>query len=220
MAKGTPKLHTCPKCGKVTNYTSWEYINNHQDAVLLPKIEDLSLFLNFCPECGTGLYPDICLLYQDMDMQIIIYYVDGPNKKELKENVLERIEKDRIEGYKYRIVENKTEFAEKVGMLRHGFDDRVAAMGKWAIFHTAKERQEEYAIKGIWFETNENGEPTFRITYEEDMERVMVVTSEMYAQFMDMFWDVAEMSGEEIFANDEWALFLFWEIMALGEEDE
>ena len=221
MITGKKFTHICETCKKPIEMTNPEYFNRRQDKEKLSLLRSGMVFNNYGPLCGGRIFPETRLLYQDTDNRMIVYYIDGKNKKAGKQEVLERIARDSMEGYSYRIVTDQGEFLEKTEMLLCGYDDRVLLLAKWFTFMVALEIDEKFRPENIWFETDEEGRSVWRIFYPEDYERIFEITPEQYAQYMDMFYDLAESSEEQICIDNKWgsdaAISLYY---AMQEEQQ
>lgn len=223
MARGRTITHICEHCGANIQMTSWEYFNSRHDREKLPQLRSYTLFSNFCPYCGKPIHPPTCLLYQEVDKSVIIYYIDGPEKEAKKQEVLDSIAREPLPGYTYRVVTERVVFIETVEMLLAGFEERIMRLAKWVNFliylDVEEERNDGRQANHIWFELDEEDTPVWHIDFPDGYQQTLEITPEQYARYVDALADVVEMHEEQICIDDEWGSAIALQIYEAMMED-
>ena len=199
---------TCPKCGKEIEFTMWRSFNNMMDNAMSDIISG-KLFEIECKNCGLKTHINYPILVNDMEHNVMIYYV-FPEETEGVEETFES-QKKWYTG-KLRIVTDMASLIEKVAIFNDGLDDRVIELLKEEYLSLVQDQLAGKAVESMYYHTGEK--PCFEIVYD-GRTGYIEISMDLYEEIKEAYFGTEELSkDDEVYVDRDWAgLFL-----SAGEE--
>jgi len=151
---------TCPKCGEISYFKTWESINTTFNPDMKEKVISGEAFKFVCPECGDSCTVSYNFIYHQMEDKTMIHYVnneeefyeliDTYTEEKLKES--DMISESLKNDYNIRIVRSHTELVDKIRIIDAGLDDRIVEICKLLIIKKIRETVESDLVKNQFYQ--------------------------------------------------------------------
>ena len=174
MSKDNQTTVKCPKCGHEASFRIWESINTDINPELKEKVRSGEILKFLCPECKAESMVEYPCLYHQMSDKYMVYYAPGVVDEAVKglNDMLQStmdipVLNSKEDGYKFRVVENRQEFNEKLAILDDGYDDRIMELVKLSLYAILMEQNPNLEINRIYY-IHEKAEPEFVVVLTDD----------------------------------------------------
>ena len=194
--------HICPTCGVTSPFERHDVI----DVSVMPKLKqsiiDCEFFKFICNHCGCQAIVEYPTLYIDPDNKAAIQYLPSGigfgNSTSMSELQSRKID---FSEFRYRIVTNLEEFAEKVQIFSDGFDDRAIEVIKFIV--SPKEKDDiQFSYEHMVFTKVGPSVYHFMFINQNEVVASLDFSFDLYHNALD---DVYELGENESLINEKWA---------------
>ncbi|HEL2045697.1 TPA: CpXC domain-containing protein [Streptococcus suis] len=193
---------TCPTCGVTSPFERHDVLDVSVTPELKQSIIDWEFFKFTCNHCGYRAILDYPTLYIDPENKTAIQYLpsgigfgNSISMSELQSGKFDFSE------FRYRVVANLEEFAEKVQIFSDGFDDRAIEVMKYIV--SPKEEDDiQFSYENMVF--TKIGPTAYQFMFINQNEAVASLnfSFDLYQNALD---DVHELEENESIINEKWA---------------
>jgi len=196
----------CPDCNHEQEIEIYQSLNVSLDPELKEKLINGDLTTFNCQKCRYETHFPINLLYNDMDEQILIYWLQSEedtnafleSQKKYSDNILHQM-------YKKRIVFSLGELVEKIAIFDADLNDKVIECCKMVLKDSAQDTGNH--IEFMFYECKEKKEnnrvlifPIFTENFEY-IEKVAEIPFSLYKQFIN---DIMKYDPKILEENGDW----------------
>lgn len=195
----------CPKCGKSTEMTVFQSINDSwPDAV--NKILTGELFEFTCPYCGKKDHLEYDILFNDFGHKAWIQVVHDPKMIPAHADMLDATSKYMPE-MRMRIVHDTYELREKVSAFVLGRDDRIIELCKYVTYAMVKAQLPglELSWNPIYTHNPESGQEVFMLYGKNREHKIALLEEKIYNYMKDKYQKLLDKEPNRYVYNFDWA---------------
>ena len=208
MSKMHKEKITCPKCGKVHEFTAWDSVNTQLDPEFKEKARNGELFRFVCPDCSAEVNVMYQCLYHQMEDDVMIYFIpNGP-----VDEAVRVFKRPMPEGFPQvdmnitkRVVTTLNDFKEKLKILDEGLDDRVIEIMKFALRGAMSVREPDRQITNMYLDKAPDIGRYFYVIIKDGEPAALQYDQRLYDQVANDFKAIFD-ADKEVIIDQNWAM--------------
>ncbi len=195
----------CPGCGKTTEVTAFQSINDSWPGAT-DKILSGELFSFTCPHCGRKDHLEYDMLFNDFGHQAWIQVVHDPEMISAHADMLDATSKYMTE-MRMRIVHDTYELREKLSSVILGRDDRIIELCKYVTFVLAKAQMPGFELSWnpVFTYNPETGQEAFMLYGKKGEHKVALLEEKLYNYMEEKYLKLLEQEPNRYVYDFAWA---------------